>query len=56
MSDMLRELVNQNSGLKLIELENMAVAPLIEDPNQTEEMAEEVTEFGFISTPSESGF
>ena len=40
MTDMLRELVNQNKGLKLIELENLAVAPLIAEPNETKEEAE----------------
>ncbi|MBT8449593.1 MAG: type II secretion system protein M [Gammaproteobacteria bacterium] len=52
MSNMLRELVNQNKGLKLIELENQAVAPLIDDAENQEDMANEnETEFGLFRHP-----
>lgn len=36
MTDMLRELVDQNRGLKLIELENMAVSPLIDEAKEAD--------------------
>ena len=49
MTDMLRELVNQNRGLKLIELENMAVSPLIsEDGAAATETTPDDTDFGLF--------
>ncbi len=52
MSNMLRELVSQSRGLKLIEFENLAVAPLIDDPDMQEGAdVEQATEFGLFRHP-----